>query len=291
MKRPHALAVTLVTLVTLVGLLGAPSLASAGPLSYRTQANPIIAGDQEGASAACPVGTRVTGGGATMSGPQTSSLSGLMESMPGEVGVPGGFRDGWFANAVNRGDTAQKVRATAICLRPGEAQLVDVTGPGTIAIDQTAGDVEAVCAPGLMLIGGGASLEGPAIGYAGLMSSAPRDDLPVPAGWAMSARRPLNGSDRDIFAAAMCLPAGLRTVRYPERFAPMEPGEVRTLQVRCRRAFHVSAGGVTGQFLIRTSMPFDGRDKGKAPDDGWRARVRNRTSAPQLLEVNAICLK
>ena len=83
----------------------------------------------------------------------------------------------------------------------------------------------------------------------------------------------------------------LRTLRRPFRETSIAAGATMSLKVRCRQTFQVSGGGVMGNLQIFASLPYDGRDRGKVPDDGWRIRVRNRTLSPQPLQVNAICLK
>jgi len=44
---------------------------------------------------------------------------------------------------------------------------------------------------------------------------------------------------------------------------------------------------------LQGSLPWDGKDKGKVPDDGWmvRAGLANVASEPMVVTAYAICLK
>jgi hypothetical protein len=96
---------------------------------------------------------------------------------------------------------------------------------------------------------------------------------------------------RDFTAHAICLPQGTRKVRYVSKVDQLEPDEAAPITVKCPKRFNVSGGGFEGAGDILTSAPFDSRDRGKAPDDGWRLRVLNLASSPDTYTVHAICLR
>lgn len=97
---------------------------------------------------------------------------------------------------------------------------------------------------------------------------------------------------------ALCAPADAAVQRasgitYVERqFSPAD-GE-RRVKVRCPRRLHVLSGGVIslGAFTtttLRHSFPFDSRDRGSKPDDGWIVTFAN-DGAPRY-DGWAVCAK
>ncbi len=67
-----------------------------------------------------------------------------------------------------------------------------------------------------------------------------------------------------------------------------------TVKASCPSAKHVLGGGAaaTGPFLaqrIVASAPYDSKDPGKKPDDGWRAVVDNFSDTKYKAEAAAIC--
>lgn len=71
-----------------------------------------------------------------------------------------------------------------------------------------------------------------------------------------------------------------------------------SLRVTCPRRTQVISGGVqlAGGFTndevhIVGSFPFDGRDRGKSPDDGWIGRVNNYSGKELSMRTYAICTR
>ncbi len=64
-----------------------------------------------------------------------------------------------------------------------------------------------------------------------------------------------------------------------------------TASVKCPKGQHVFGGGVSAHassVVLVASFPFDGKDRDKRPDDGWRVRVDNRDAATTA-HVAAVC--
>jgi hypothetical protein len=86
-------------------------------------------------------------------------------------------------------------------------------------------------------------------------------------------------------------------LRYAKRPAVGVPsGEPVVRRVPCRRSEHVVGGGgrISGpadQGRLVVSAPYDGRDPGRVPDDGWRVRAYNVGGADKSLTAFAICLR
>jgi hypothetical protein len=65
---------------------------------------------------------------------------------------------------------------------------------------------------------------------------------------------------------------------YERKRFKVEPGEQSpTVRARCEDGRHVLSGGfgATLTFHVNRSMPFDGGDRGKKPDDGWEVSLSN----------------
>jgi hypothetical protein len=96
---------------------------------------------------------------------------------------------------------------------------------------------------------------------------------------------------------AAAAPAGASVIRsggfrYVTKNYPSQSEALRTLSAPCPRGTHVWGGGHynTGGFseaLPRHSYPYDGGDRGKSPDDGWKAQVSAQEGV--IVSVYATC--
>jgi hypothetical protein len=60
------------------------------------------------------------------------------------------------------------------------------------------------------------------------------------------------------------------------------------IKVKCPNSKHVVGGGVdAGQRFIQSTYPFDSKDKGLKPDDGWKATTSGLQA--DTVEVTAAC--
>ena len=83
-------------------------------------------------------------------------------------------------------------------------------------------------------------------------------------------------------------------LRYPENDANVGAGKAKSLKVACPGRTHVTGGGgrieaPAAEGWIGSTTPFDNRDRGKRPDDGWRITVFNDDDSEHNAQVNAIC--
>jgi hypothetical protein len=81
-------------------------------------------------------------------------------------------------------------------------------------------------------------------------------------------------------------------LKYVTKVYPPKADAVRTLKAACPRGTHVWGGGHynDGGFseaLPRHSFPYDNRDRGSAPDDGWKVQVS--ADAGVVVSVYATC--
>jgi hypothetical protein len=70
----------------------------------------------------------------------------------------------------------------------------------------------------------------------------------------------------------------------------------KTLTATCPKGTHALGGGEQNQepynsVFLRQTYPFDGADKDKKPDDGWRTRVQNREAHKVSVNTQAVCGK
>jgi hypothetical protein len=89
----------------------------------------------------------------------------------------------------------------------------------------------------------------------------------------------------------MCIEPGTFKVRYAEERATIPNGETRVLKADCPGKSKVAGGGFgLAASNALASQPFDDRDRNKAPDDGWKAKLVNSFD-PSAYYVQAFCLK
>ena len=93
--------------------------------------------------------------------------------------------------------------------------------------------------------------------------------------------------DDNLTAYVMCTSAKIRYVTADKTHNGVTTGK---LKVRCPNTKHLVGGGVdAGQRFIQGTYPFDSKDKGKKPDDGWKATTSGLQTA--TVEVTAACSK
>jgi hypothetical protein len=148
-------------------------------------------------------------------------------------------------------------------------------------------------------VGGGILIPGSATTDSSerLNSSHPRDtngDRIHMEGWSGS----MNVTNNNGFgisprAYAVCLPGGKMRMRYVYKTKVVWPGTTAKVKAKCPKGFRVGGGGSHGFFTrLVASVPFDNKDKRKAPDNGWRVSVHNSSGGdPRALLAHAICLK
>jgi hypothetical protein len=136
------------------------------------------------------------------------------------------------------------------------------------------------------------------------------------ADWLLNSTYPIdNGTDADSFpddawqayvayggsspsSYLVDIVCGEELPTYSSKDAPLaspNPFSTAKATARCPKSRHVTGGGalISGQILeayVLASYPIDGKDKDKAPDDGWRARAVNTDGSSKTLTAHAACL-
>jgi hypothetical protein len=83
-------------------------------------------------------------------------------------------------------------------------------------------------------------------------------------------------------------------VKYVSEGSTVAAKKAATITASCPKGTHVFSGGERngggfGSIFIRQTFPFDSGDKNKAPDDGWRVRVKNQAHKKQAVTTEAVC--
>jgi len=244
-----------------------------GPLSYVTASIPAPAGSNHQIQPSCPGTKRITGGG----GAFTSSTEDLNVSslFPVDLGDPDNDPDdAYTARFANESGSARGARATAICLGKGKDAL-DYGSTTSQQSGNTTSAGTASCPASGRLTGAGLLLANADYSLVQVEELAPgldgRKVVPGTLRWGSGNSGPI--VNRTV--STICLAPGAGKLRYPYKAAVLFAG-VSTLKVRCPGKSRVLGGGFS-RFPtdLLASEPFDAKDKGKAPDDGWRVRMRS----------------
>jgi len=157
----------------------------------------------------------------------------------------------------------------------------------------------ASCTSGTKVVGGGAEIGG-AVAESHLTSTEP-EYRHLEGGspyWGAGIWND-SGPTKSVDVIAVCRK---RKPVYRSNTAKVRVGHARTVAARCPDGTHVSAGGgyATGTpgasatpegSYLNSSFPFDSRDAGRVPDDGWKVRIYNISDAPRIrINVSAVCV-
>jgi hypothetical protein len=274
---------------------------TAGPLEYEVVDQPVGPGSSSALATSCSAPQRVTGGGASIKAVGTTDGeqdSAILSAAPYDGPDFDLYADNGFRMvALNEGVASRMVTATAICLADGASLTYEKNQMDTTS---TAFSQSAPCEAG-RLLGGGAYVGSPHAHGAAIATTVPYDDNADPKrladdGWLYRAVR-ADSTSIAVAAHAICMPKGERAVRYRSKTTTAGPlakaggGVVGGVKVECPKRFHASGGGVAGDLRLRTSEPYDGTDKGLAPDDGWKARFYAPGGAEEVVDVRVVCLR
>jgi len=85
-------------------------------------------------------------------------------------------------------------------------------------------------------------------------------------------------------------------VNYVSKGSTVAAKKTATITATCPKGTHVFSGGERNpggfrSIFIRQTFPFDSGDKDKAPDDGWRVRVKNLAGKKEAVTTEAVCGK
>jgi hypothetical protein len=234
----------------------------------------------------CDKGWKLTGGGAFPKGlPGHTRLA--------STGIFGDRR--WFAQAIHGDSDKSKLIGYSVCVRD---RIVDSdTSVHPVGTAAGTSSHQVACPSGLAALGGGVEVTG-APNIWGINSTNPiddgsdADDFPDD-GWKDYMLFGGDTVNRSYLVEVICgedLPA------YETKGVTLAAGfNAKAATAKCQSG-HITGGGVfiTGavdEATVVTSYPIDGKDKNKAPDDGWRALATNEHGASEkTLTAYAICL-
>jgi hypothetical protein len=101
-----------------------------------------------------------------------------------------------------------------------------------------------------------------------------------------------SGGMEDITALVMCKGGKLRVRR---RDLSAKAGKAKAAKAACPGRTHVVGGGgfiqAVGSGHLNSSHPYDGPDRDRVPDDGWRVRAYNGAASSREMRVVAVCQK
>ncbi len=298
MNTPNKLRHSSIVLLIATGaaLLATPeasadTIRAAGPFRYVRTSAEVHADPAASASPACPAGFRATGAGGSITGANDSWLSGAtLANSDGD----GKQDDGANVTAFQSEAGTELFTATAICMADDELGTDALTYQAA-SLTWTAADRQEFLAPctGTTVIGGGASTSVPSkrVRLASFPNENGQTYLGPSPGWDSEATN-WEGGTFSLQPVAACLAGGVRKIRYISRERILDEGQTATLRSPCPRSHHVSAGGVlNSRGDLLSSVPFDGPDTDRTPDDGWSGTVENDMHRPQVLRVWAVCVR
>ncbi len=256
---------------------------SSGPFTYVTSSDPAPSGDFT-ESAACPAGANVVGGGGSigrqLNVDDNSALTTSIHTLAGTTG--------WIAGGVNTEGVGEHTStAVAVCMTNAAQSSLDYfTNPGLIQANGTLGSSFG-CPINEKVIGGGADLGTPAADVTLNESYPPRDTA-----WDFAARN-AGATPRSVSEAIICIGSDAARIRYALRSVLIGAKRFGTAKAACPSRFRVAGGGLATDVdgALVASIPFDGRDAGRAPDDGWRVSVENGASHPIAGTAYAVCMR
>jgi hypothetical protein len=263
----------------------------AGPLTYVVKTEKAPPGGDVTVGRECPSGSRLIGGGGSIAGKPSGASADrwLFGAAPTDTGDLDVDRDDAFLTDAHNATAGNlKTTSVTICLRPGDGGLSYAENTETLTTNASVFISSATCSGAST--GGGVQVEGPG------------EDVHIRDGfrpsadeWAGGLRKDATSQSRDSAVFVVCIPSDSRKVKYPTATRTIGEDETGALRVACPSGYRPTGGGihpVTGigsQARLLHSRPFDSKDPGKAPDDGWKARAFNPTNA-ESVEFGAVCL-
>jgi hypothetical protein len=265
----------------------ADSLGRAGPVRYVVD-SVTLPGTQTASAVAdtnarCPTGWKSISGGATVRNGGSRALTWSTKD---------GVRT-WYAEAWQSSATATTLRTYAVCLQTSDLTTATTSvfevPPGPTTVYQTS-----FCSSGSVVGGGGRPIGS-------------SDD------WELNTSYPVDGGDEDavpddawrshynytghgdggLLVDAVCLGGAAPTYRTG---TVMVPGSTsRTAKAACPAGTHVLGGGAyiggsVGDARVSATRPFDSKDSGTVPDDGWLVTYTNTSAATALTATaHAFC--
>ena len=271
-------------IAAMVTVVGAPPAGAtvkqrrSGPFMYVTGSDPAPAGDFT-ETATCPPGFKLTGGGAGL-GIAVTDPDDNSRITTSFNNTTTSFRAGGL-NDLAAGSHASI--ATAVCIKSTAPVVLDYFPNSGGAINDQPFRVSSGCQKA---IGGGLDMGTPT-SEEFLTASFPSST----SSWFVEGIN--ESTTRAVEDTLICLTQGRMKVRYVSRTVIVPPSRTRRVTAPCPGGFRVASGGfASGEFShVLSSLPFDGADADRAPDDGWKVSVRNEEADPQAATAYAICMR
>ena len=278
MKRfALATAAGLLLLTTLVPNAQAATTSIVGHFAYVTTKQDVLPSSEATQGAICPAGFTTTGAGGSL-----TSNAGWLSEMKFDSGP----RTTVTVSAFSGSTKMQTLTNYAVCAKDS---AVPHGYANSIKTSSFVDSNSISCPSGQPAIGGTGSFD-QSFSTSNLLSSFPDQATPTET-WEMAGNSA--STTNHYIASAVCATAPL-TVRHVVRQTILGPNQTKTLSAPCPSGTHVTAGGFEsggGLVLAEASKPFDSRDAGTAPDDGWRATLVSGSAFPTVFAVHALCLR
>ena len=151
----------------------------------------------------------------------------------------------------------------------------------------------AECPAGQKVIGGGGDAH--ATSLEGILASAAPEDGPdadvKPDDMFRAYTFNTAATSSQAMVWAICAPG---KTRYEREDAGLRVNRVKSIRAHCPDGTSVVGGGayLTGsnsEIFISATRPWDSRDKGKKPDDGWFVRAANVAGSRKVMTAHAMC--
>ena len=236
-----------------------------------------------GATAGCDDGWKpVSGGQAIGSG----SGQGISDSWPGQDSY-------WYSGIWRKPDVETRLTTFAVCTRNTDVttykQIVSDPSPNTIV------GKDVLCIQG-SAVSGTVFKTGDRADFT-IHSSYPIDsvvdnDLVPDDGWRTYVRYTGDGDGDTVHFGVNCLED--TSLGYHSASATALPHQDLTTKALCPKGSPVLGGGVYAGGAatlshLMASRPWDNKDQGKVPEDGWRGGIVNDSDNNVLVTVHAIC--
>ncbi len=302
--RKLGAAVTVVVTLVLAGTAiagsfdprpGDKTIGNAGGIKYVKDSAAFDPGNSNYASDAiwCGHEPQATGGGARLRGASASKF--IESSLPRDVylgyGDPDDVPDdSWDASGY--GPAGKRLTTFGICARDANLRYVFLDVPDSPTGNRTA---SVGCGGGGYHAVGGGGLIAPSQSWTN--SSHPYDggdtDKRPDDGWTLRVFDPVGGIGGFVIEA-ICM-RGAHLAYEKKRATGLDAGEAASRRAGCGRGRHVLGGGlrISGpqdEARAASSFPFDGKDRHKVPDDGWKSTGYNLSGGSKALTTFAICL-
>ena len=283
----------------LTALVAAPLSASsaqaatttAGPVTYATAKATIGKNGTDTVASGCPGETALSGGGAGFAtSPDVNDGVEMAGLYPGDDAsdlntLPNDF---YAADVAVGAVGSRTVRVTAICVQPSDdpTALTYVSQNGSIGAGNSSSASGVLCGDG-EIVAGGFQPDAPDLAEVEVEELGLNFEGDEPMEDRLSTAFSKNDVGFNYTYHAICTTSGLK---HPYRARVIFAGRT-TIKVKCPAGRHAIGGGY-GRFAtdLVASEPFDSKDKGKAPDDGWRVRLWSGSGAPQAMYAWASCM-